>query len=212
MENRPQRRRGTVPVRRGRTTRRRVRRPLLLTALAGALALTSTGAWLFSSALAGPASPAVPPELDILSANVEEAPPIDSTAVVDREVLFTIEVAGQPACGPSTGLLLYGFLIDRDKNPATGIRTPAFEDLGLDARIDARCDPATGQFVSPVGTVTTSIKPSGGGTVIEIHTTVAQLPSIDFHWFAYAENATTFTRLPHEPDHSAWATSEIADV
>jgi hypothetical protein len=172
--------------------------------------VSGIGVWLVSSALAGPASPAIPPELDILSASIAEVPPIDATAVADRQILLTVEVAGQPSCGPTTGLLIYGFLIDKDKNPATGVQPPAFTDIGVDARIDARCDPGTGQFVSPVGTVTTSIKPSGG-TLIQILTTAGKLPSIDFHWFAFAENATTFTRLPHEPGHEVWATSEMTD-
>jgi hypothetical protein len=152
-------------------------------------------------------STAIPPELDILAANIAEVPPIDPSYAPARQIVFTIEVAGAPVCLASTRLAWYGFMIDADKSHATGVTTPAFESLGVDAQIVARCDPASGTFTSAAGTVTVSPGLNGTG-LVQISTTAALLPSVDFLWVAFAENGTEFTRLPHEPDVQSWTTTE----
>ncbi len=156
------------------------------------------------------AQPQVPVHLDILSAGVEEVPPIDPENVPGRGVALRIELAGAPTCDASTGFLAYGFLVDSDADPATGTTDVAFEPLGVDARLSAECDPATGEFVSPLGVVAVTTDAASGSTTIEILTTVGLLPAIKFNWIAFAHENTSFTRLPKEPSYGAWGTHEIS--
>jgi hypothetical protein len=155
------------------------------------------------------AAQAIPAYLDVLVANVQELPPIDATNVSNREVLLRIQLAEPPGCRIAAN---YGFLIDADKNPATGTTDAAFLNLGIDARISARCDPRTGSFVSSVGSATVTVNPADGTALLEILTTVSQLPSVDFQWIAFAQENTFFTRVPDDPDDpGAWSTLEIAE-
>ena len=155
------------------------------------------------------ASAQPPAHLDIRSAVIVELPPIDSSDVANRRVVLRIEVTGSPTCGAGVGFLAYGFLIDADKNASTGLRGAALENLGVDAEVSARCDPATGHFHSPVGTVV--LGHGSAGTLIEIATTVQFLPSIDFRWIAFAQESSRFFRLPREPGHGAWFIHELWD-
>ena len=154
----------------------------------------------------GTALAQVPSHLDIVSATIEELPPIDPASVPGRGVALRVEVNGVPVCGPATGFLAYGFLVDVDSDPATGVSLPAFEGLGIDARVTATCDAAAGVFVSPVGAVT--VLPGAGTTTITIQGLVAQLPSLGFRWIAFAQEGTTFSRLPQAPSYSYWTTHE----
>jgi hypothetical protein len=150
-----------------------------------------------------------PPHLLILFANIAELPPIDSQDVANRQVVLRIQLAQTPSCTSRTN---YGFLIDADKSAATGATDPAFSNLGIDARISARCDPRTGSFVSSVGPVTITVDAVTGTALLEILTTVSRLPSVDFQWIAFAQEDTLFTRLPEDPNEpGAWATLEITE-
>ncbi len=150
----------------------------------------------------------VPSRLDILSATIEEQPPIDSGTVPNRVVLLRIELAGSvpSPCGPA--FQEYGFLIDRDRDPTTGITDPAFEDLGVDAKVAATCNIVSGVFEGPSGSTVTITGPTLN--VIEIRTTVQRLPSLEFSWVAFAQEESLFTRLPESPSHGGWATHEIS--
>lgn len=64
----------------------------------------------------------VPPHLSILSATIEELPPIDPTNVASRKVRLRLELSGTPTCTSTSSFLAYGFLIDADKNTATGVQ------------------------------------------------------------------------------------------
>jgi len=162
---------------------------------------------LFTTSAA--AADQVPAYLDILSANIVELPPIDAASVPARAVRLSLELAGAPSCTPATGYLAYGFLIDADKNAATGLSPAAFQPLGVDAQAVALCDPGTSAFRSLLGDVTLATDPMTGATTLAIETVVAKLPSLDLHWIAYAQEVSRFIRLPAAPGHSAWATHEI---
>ena len=151
----------------------------------------------------------VPPQRDILSATIEEVPPIDGSNVPGRQVILRIEMAGAlpNPCGPS--FQAYGFLIDADMNMATGLTDPAFAGLGVDARISAGCNTGTGTFEGPQGSTVRIAGPSAN--IIEILTTVNRLPSLRFNWVAFAQDGIVLTRLPKEPDHGAWGTTEIRE-
>lgn len=161
---------------------------------------------LVAIAAGGAVSAQVPPHLDILTATIEELPPIDRANVPARGVALRLVVNGAPSCHAGTRLLAYGFLVDADSNPATGRTGVPFDDLGVEARLTATCDPASGLFSSPLGTVT--LTPGTGTTTIEIRTTVERLPSLGFRWIAYAEENATFSRLPQSPEHAYWTTFE----
>jgi len=148
----------------------------------------------------------VPPHLDIASATVEELPPIDRENVPGRTAVVRLVVSGAPVCNAATGFLVYGVLVDADSNPATGVTDPAFDGLGVEARVTATCDPAAGVFVSPIGTVTLTL--GVGIATIEIRTTVEKLPSLDFRWIAFAQENAMFSRLPQAPGFGHWTTTE----
>lgn len=150
---------------------------------------------------------AVPPYLDIRVASLSEVPPFDAGDIGGRTVLIQIEMQAPPPCDAGTPGLAYGLLIDADRDAATGV---PFAPLGIDARITAECDPASGAFVSALGAVTLTTDPGTGVTLLEILTTVNLLPSVDFHWLAYAQDGTILARLPDAPDFAGWAPLEIA--
>ena len=166
--------------------------------------------WAAHPCLACPAGQAAaqsaPPHLDILTAVIREEPPIDPTDVASRVIVLEIELAGSPDCSANP-FIAYGALMDVDEDPLTGLADPAFASLGVDARISAECDTATGLFVSNAGTVNVVNDP-GGTTVLSITTTVANLPAVEFHWIAFAWDNTDLTRLPASPDIAKWATTE----
>ena len=161
---------------------------------------------LLLSAIPGTVSAQVPPHLDILSCGIEELPPIDRENVPGRVVVLRLEINGTPVCGPTTGHLAYGFLIDADSNLGTGHPLPPFDPLGVEARITAICDPASGTFTSRVGVV--SVIPGPGSTTIEIRTTVQNLPSLVFRWVAFAQEDMILSRLPQAPDYGHWLVHE----
>jgi hypothetical protein len=161
---------------------------------------------LWSFVMGGVAAAQVPSHLDIASATVAEVPPVYPGSVPGRSVTLQLTVNGTPVCNATTGFLAYGFLIDADSDPATGLSDVAFQNLGVDARVTAICDAPTGAFVSQVGTVT--VTSGGGTTTIEILTTVDRLPSLEFRWIAFAQEDQVFSRLPQAPEYARWTTLE----
>lgn len=178
--------------RRGRRTRRG-----LLRALCG-LFLAAPAAGTFAQA---------PAHLDILSAVIREEPPLDAASIPPRTVVVELVLAGAPVCDPSTPFLAYGVLIDSDQDPLTGVTDPAYDALGVDARISADCDGGTGVFSSNAGAVSLTGDPGGTATVT-ITLTVADLPRVQFDWLAFAQEGGDLTRLPAAPEYATWTILE----
>lgn len=155
------------------------------------------------------ASNSLPPYIDIVSANIVEEPPVELGNPVGRTVVLQIGLAGPPSCG-STSSPTYGFLVDSDDSNLTGLSGIPFEPLGVDARLSASCDPATGLFSSPLGVVTTGTNQTTGSFFVDINSTEGKLPSLDFHWIAFAQDGTLFSRLPAEGNYSSFETIEEA--
>jgi hypothetical protein len=151
----------------------------------------------------------VPPHRDIVSATIEEVPPIDGGTVAVRVVTLRIELAGPLPSPCTSSSQSYGFLLDADRNQATGLADPAFAGLGVDARISATCNPGTGFFAGPAGSTVTVTGPNAN--IIEISTIVRQLPSLRFSWAAFVQEGLFVTRLPKEPDHGAWGITELRE-
>lgn len=157
-----------------------------------------------------PATPDTTGALALIAAGIEEVG-VEIGRVPDRAVRLWIEVDELPAC-PSAGQdVRYGFLIDADRERATGLAPPAL-DIGVDARITAVC--RNGEWRSPVGEVDVA-RAAAGPDRIEIRTTVDRLPSIEFLWIAYARMGNRVVGLPAprpagdgQPGHSAWAILE----
>jgi hypothetical protein len=147
----------------------------------------------------------VPAHLTIVAASINELPPITWRNVGDRKVRLRVQLAGRPPCTAGR-TLAYGFLIDADLNPQSGLAGGEHADLGVDARVTMQCDPASGRFRSPLGTVTQSVV--GGRTTIDLVTTVRSLPAVDFQWIAYAAEGDAWTRMPEAPGHGSWAIRE----
>lgn len=150
--------------------------------------------------------PAAPAHLTIVSASINELPPITWRDVGGRKVRLRLQLAGPPPCTAGR-VLSYGFLIDADLNPKTGQSGDERADLGIDARITMQCDPATGRFRSPVGPVT-QMRDVAGRTILDVMTVVRRLPAVDFQWIAYAADGDAWTRLPESPGHGSWAIQE----
>jgi len=152
----------------------------------------------------------VPAHLDVGIARIVEGARLDARSAAKREVTLSLELGVRPACNRDQPDLVYGFLIDADKDAQTGATDPAFARLGIDARISAECDPATGRFTSRGGSVALDTDPASGATVLTIRTTVEDLPSVDFYWIAFAHDDPTFVRVPDAPGFAAWAIAERA--
>jgi hypothetical protein len=184
------------------------------TAVVSAIALVSIAVIAVPSASVSAAAPAaVAPQLsshlEVQSAIVTEMEPIDILTVDGRPVRFELVLADAPSCTVSTTDLRFGFFIDSDKNSATGLTDAALNDLGVDAKVEVKCDSTTQTYISSVGTATVTTNMSTNETTVRIDTTVDQLPSVDFHWIAYAFDNAEMGRLPDAGDHGHWAIFEI---
>ena len=153
------------------------------------------------------ASSHIPSHLSIVSANIYEIEFLPND-VANRHVVFDIQVESTPSCKSDTGFLVYGFLIDSDKNSQTGNTIQAFNDLGVDAQISIFCDPSTQTFSSPLGPVNI-FQDSTNVTHLQIITTVGLLPSVDFNWIAFVEEDSLLIRFPGSGFHNHWAIMEI---
>jgi len=155
------------------------------------------------------AAPQLSSHLEVKSAIVTEMEPIDILTVEGRPVRFELVLADAPSCTVSTTDLRFGFFIDSDKDSATGLTDAALNDLGVDAKVEVVCDSATQTYLSSVGTATVTTNMITKETTVRIDTTVDQLPSVDFHWIAYAFDNAEMGRLPDAGDHGHWAIFEI---
>ena len=146
-----------------------------------------------------------PPMPRIVGADVEDIGSYRPD-IARRSVRFGISLAAAATCGPASGPVEYGLLIDADRSKATGVVDAALDPLGIDARIVMRCDPRTGRFASPIGDV--RVRVVAGVSRIEIETTVGRLPSVDFFWAPYAAVNGRLWLLADAPRHSRWAILE----
>lgn len=169
-------------------------RMLLLLLLAGGAGLAEAAAQT---------TPTPPPR--IVGADVEDIGAYRPD-IARRSVRFGISLADAATCGPASGPVEYGLLIDADRSKTTGVFDAALDPLGIDARIVMRCDPRTGRFTSPIGNV--SVRAVAGVSRIEIETTVGRLPSVDFFWAPYAAVNGRLWLLADRPRHSRWAILE----
>lgn len=161
-------------------------------------------AWI--PARQGDAAAAIPPHLNILSAQIVETPPIDPDSAATRGVSVLIELQGAPDCASATEPLGYGILIDSDRRSSTGAKILGDVNFGADARISAECSGSN--LVSPGRTVNVTTDGATGHTTVEIQTTVGELPSVHFRWAPYAEQGTAFYRV-QGPIWSEWLISEM---
>lgn len=159
---------------------------------------------------AGPAQDGESPYLTILSANIAEESFAEERPMLERVATLTITVAGRPECGPDGAALSYAFLVDADRSRGTGAATRAFSELGVDAKLEIRCDPASGRLSSAVGEVV--VRPADGSPqahTIQLTTRVARLPSLNFYWIAMAREGRRFDRLPAAGRSGAWRIAEL---
>jgi len=141
-----------------------------------------------------------PPRPLVVAATIVEAMPL-SQDIAKRRVLLRLRLSSSPSCtaGASDE---FGFLIDADKQTETGVRHPAAETLGFDARVTLRCDAATRRYVSPLGSVTQK------ADTLELATTAERLPSLDFLWAPYAAVGNEVALSAARPNYSHWAVFE----
>ena len=144
----------------------------------------------------------------ILFASITENPGVKDVA--SRPVTLRIELDGPPVCSGAGGPS-YGFLIDADRTAETGTALEAIPELGIEGRVTIDCDRSRGQFVSAVGTVTTSIDPSSKRAVLQLRSQVGRLPSTDFAWVAYASRGDLVSMVPESPLFAVWSIHERSD-
>ncbi len=118
-------------------------------------------------------------------------------------VAFSLEFDGPASCGAAANPA-YLFLIDSDRSMATGGRTQAVPELGIDWKVEIRCDPATGRFVSPLGAVEVRAATADSPRIIEVITPAGVLPTERFHWVVVALDGSRFVRLPEAGKFEAW--------
>lgn len=162
------------------------------------VALLALAATVMAAAgFAARAQAAASPHLRLVDAEIEETGTVVPGQAAARQSRLWIELEDAPTCGAQDGNLRYGFLVDADDDPATGVFVAG---LGIDARITATCDPPTGTFTSPAASV------SIDGDTLNMLMPVGLLPSVEFSWIAFGQDAQTLTRLPR----GAFAIEELA--
>ena len=140
--------------------------------------------------LLAPGSDAGAPELR--ASAITELRPFEAGSVRPRMIELRLETAGIAVCGTTS----YGFLIDSDRNDATGL-TISWHQLGADARISITCDSGNGRWSSSVGSLSLSQKEAR--SIFQIRAAVADLPAVDFHWVAYELDGDNLSLLPLPP-------------
>jgi hypothetical protein len=118
-------------------------------------------------------------------------------------VAFSVEFDASPSCGPDANPS-YLFLIDSDRSVATGGRTQAVPELGVEFKVEIRCDAASRRFVSSLGAVDVRAGAGDSPTILEVIAPANVLPSERFHWVALAHNGSRFVRLPDAGRFAAW--------
>jgi hypothetical protein len=181
--------------------------------VAGALAVALALSAIPRLHAAGAAQDAGTPHLTILSANIAEESFAEHRPILERVATLTITVAGRPTCTSASPPLSYAFLIDRDRSTTTGAATRAFSELGIDAIVDIRCNPATGALSSTLGEVAVEAAEAGAASpaahTIRLTTRVGALPSVDFHWIAMSREGRRFDRIPAAGRSGAWRTATL---
>lgn len=156
-------------------------------------------------------SPSPPPPVDapttvsdLVGTGIEAlylASPADPEST---DAVISLELGAAIDCETLGDTVRWGVLIDGDRSTATGVGdTEAFGELGVDARIEARCGP-DGRLVSNDDRAEVVLD-EATRSVIEFRLPVSALPSLTFDWFAYSTKGDEMSRMPAAPEHSTWA-------
>ena len=112
-----------------------------------------------------------------------------------ERIAFSVELDRVPSCGDGANAS-YLFLIDADQSTSTGTVTRAVPELGIEQKVEIRCDSSIRRFVSTVGDVAVRAATAGSPAALEVVVPGDVLPSERFNWVAFAHDGSTATRLP----------------
>lgn len=171
--------------------------------------LDSPSAWLVAVAVTvgacgQPTSPPTPiPTL--LGAHVYDLP--GALPDGDRQVVAELFFAEPPQCS-DTDFQAYGLYIDADPTAPvpTGTSVEGLEGLGVDLRLNARCN-EDGELFSPAGDVTVYRDEEEEHWVLAIAVPGRRLPS-SFGWIGFAQHDDFMLRVPEPPGYAVWAPYE----
>ena len=137
-----------------------------------------------------------------------EGSPFD---IGERVVGLSIVLDSLPTCpAPDGRAPTFGFLLDTDDDPTTGLVHASLPGVGADARVSVTCNPDTGNFEAPQGTAVLTEDPDSGKASLDVWTRVRHLPAVEFRWFAYATDRNVMTRVPKAAGGARWSILERA--
>lgn len=148
------------------------------------------------------------PPLDLVEVSIAEGR-VDATSPMrNRPVTFTFVLSAPPVCDASTDGVKYAVFVDADMQEATGTRLPDVPGLGVERQVVARCDGASGRYVSRSGDVSVTGAPGAGGRVeLRIGMRLSQLPSTEFTWVGMVRHGDRFRLAPDGPP-AHWGITE----
>ncbi|MEM7156196.1 MAG: hypothetical protein AAF799_25305 [Myxococcota bacterium] len=168
--------------------------------------LDSPSAWLLAMAATvgacGQSTSPPAPIPTLLGAHVYDLPGVLPDG--DRRVVAALFFAEQPRCTDAE-FLAYGLYIDADPTAPvpTGTSVEGLEGLGVDLRLNARCND-DGELFSPAGDVFVYRDDAEAHWVLAIAVPGRRLPP-RFGWIGFAQQDDLMLRVPEPPDYAVWA-------
>jgi hypothetical protein len=150
----------------------------------------------------------VAPHLRLQHVQIAERPPLEHRRLSERGVVFSLRLAGRPPCAPNRSSASYVFVLDARPWQPGRITIPLVPELRPTARLAVTCDPARGRFVASIPTASVTLRSDGDAAVLDIATTLRELPAVEFRWVALATDGEMVTRVPARGRAARWRIQE----
>ena len=150
----------------------------------------------------------VPAYLRLLRAEIVERGPFSQARMAERGVVFRIITAGAAECSAARAGVTYTFLIDAWPWITADRRLDLAPELRAQAKVEFSCDAANRAWRSSVPGRVTVTRTAAGENALELATTLAELPSVDFRWIALASEGDVFVRAPGPGRTARWRIQE----
>jgi hypothetical protein len=184
----------------------RVGRVLAALTVIGALSMVGAAIAMTERAPATEQSP--PPYLRLIRAEIAEGPPYDHARLAERRVTFRIALAARPPCEPGRAAARFAFVISAFPWLSGSQRLDAVPEMPAHAKIEFACDPVSREWRSGPAPGRVTVRQAGAETILELATSLAELPAVEFHWVALATEGEIYMRAPGRGRVALWRIRE----
>jgi hypothetical protein len=149
-----------------------------------------------------------PPHLRLLRAEIAEGPPYDHSRMAERRVTFRIALAARPPCEPGRAGTRYTFVVSAFPWLSGSLRLEAVPEIPAHAKIEFACDPSSREWRSGLAPGRVTVRQAGAETMLELTTSLGELPAVEFHWVALASDGEIYMRTPGRGRVALWRIRE----